>query len=104
MNWQRIHIGAQPNDFARSRRIALYHTNDAGAPDAFNNLVTSKRPKLFGDQSTGAVRFKQNFGVLMDIATPCRDIIMQFSKAVLYGHYVVSDVKIFLILPCQRKQ
>ena len=84
---QRVHICAQPDDLARRGGVALDHADNAGTPDAFDDFVTAKGPQLFSDGGRGAMRLKQDFGVFMQVTSPCGDVGVQFGKSVLNGHF-----------------
>ena len=82
---QRVHVGAQPHDFA----AVLTATDDAdhaGPPDAGHDLVAAEALELVGDRRRGAVHVVLEFRMGMDIPPPGRDLGMQVGDAVDDGH------------------
>ena len=85
MDRQRIHIGAQAHDLA-AVGPSFDDPDDSGAANAFDHLITAKGAQFFGDKGRGAVGFKQDFRMRMNVASPFGDIRVQLGKTVLYWH------------------
>ena len=91
---QRVHICTQPNDFARSGFASFDHANNACAANTFDHFFTSKGAQFFSNHRGCTMRFKKDLGVLMQIPTPLRDFVVQFSKSILDRHSSVPPLKI----------
>ena len=86
VNWQRVHIGAQSNDFAGCVGFAFDHSHNTGAPDAGHNLVAADIIQLLRDNCRRSVRIKQYFRVRVQVLSPCCNFGQKLCKTVLYGH------------------
>ena len=85
---QRVHVGAQPDDLARSIRLALDHAHNPGAANARDDLIAAELPQELGHPRACAMRVEQNFRVLVKISPPNGDFILQFRETVLNRHWV----------------
>ena len=83
---QRVHIGAQTHHAAGSIGFAMDHANHPGAANAFDNLVTAKRPQQIGHLAGGALHIEQQFGMFVKIMPPRGDFGQKVSKTVFDGH------------------
>ena len=80
LDWQGVHIGAHAHGPAR--RLAPDDPDDAGAPNPFDNLVAAEGAEFFSDDPGGADRVVHQLRVLMQIASPCGDLVMHSGDGV----------------------
>ncbi len=61
---QGVHVGAQPDHAAAAIAPAPDHADDAGAPDALDDLVHAEAAQQVRDLSGGAMHLVKQLGVL----------------------------------------
>ena len=82
---QRIHVGAQADDFAAGL-AAADDADHAGAADAGNHLVAAEAFELVGDRGRGAVHVVAELRMGMKIPPPFLDLALQIGDAIDYRH------------------
>ena len=83
---QRIHVGTQADDLARARLRALDDADDAGLADAGDDLVAAELLQLLGDDAGRAVHVELQLGMLVQVAPPGGDLVVQGGDPVVDGH------------------
>src|SRR5947209_8617773 len=71
---ERVHVGAQPNDFSGALPLATNDADYAGFADAGHDLIAAEGLKFLGYACRGPVYLEQNLGVGVHVAPPCGDL------------------------------
>jgi hypothetical protein len=64
------------------RACAADDADDAGAADPCDDLVAAEGAQLVGDDAGGAVHVEQQFGMLVDVASPGGGFLGEFGDTV----------------------
>ena len=70
----------------------LDDADHAGLADAGHHLVATEGFELVGNDAGGPMHVVEDLGVLMDIATPLRDLVVHGGNAVDDGHWGSFDL------------
>jgi len=79
---ERIHVGAQPDDFVGLSLAATNDADHAGAADAGDDLVAAERLELVGDDAGGAMDVEAELWMGVQVAPPAGDLLLQVGDAV----------------------
>jgi hypothetical protein len=82
---QRVHVGAEADDTI-ALCLALDQADDAGAADAFDDLIDTEGAQQLGDALGGAVDVVAQLGVFVEIAAPGGDLGVKVGNTVDHRH------------------
>ena len=82
LDWQRIHIGAQPNDLAARRLTAPDDSNHTGSADPFDNFVDPEFFKFLCNYTSCPVDVEHQLWMGVQVAAPFYDFRMELGKSI----------------------
>src|SRR5690606_26366190 len=97
LDGERVHVGAK-TDAAPGAAIAADEADDAGPPDPGNHFVTAEFLQLAAHETRRLVHIEKNLRPAVEMAPPCRNLVMKLCCAVYDRHEDLS------FAPCGRRE